>query len=111
MDAYAFVAHGRVFTNAQTGNVVFLAVYASQANWPEAARRVPPILACMLGVATAKFLGVRPKKSTLHATLLCQGVELVVVSASAYSARSCPAPGWFRFCRLSQPFSSLRSTL
>ena len=33
MDAYAFVAHGRVFTNAQTGNVVFLAVYASQADY------------------------------------------------------------------------------
>ena len=27
LDAYAYLAHGKVFANAQTGNVVFLAVY------------------------------------------------------------------------------------
>lgn len=81
MDAYAFIAHGHVFANAQTGNVVLFAVYASQADWSRAARHVPPVLACTLGIATAKFLGVRSKKRTFRATLLCQSIELAVVPA------------------------------
>ena len=42
LDAYAYLAHGRVFANAQTGNVVFLGVYASAGLWAQAARHVPP---------------------------------------------------------------------
>ena len=38
MDAYAFLAHGHV-ANAQTGNVVLLAVSAAQADWVEAGRQ------------------------------------------------------------------------
>ena len=53
LDAYTFVGRGGVFANAQTGNIVLLAVAAGERHWPAALLHVPPILAFMLGVATA----------------------------------------------------------
>ena len=75
MDAYTFLAHGQVFANAQTGNVVLLAVSAAQADRVHAGRHVPPIIACALGVATAKLLGAPSSKHTFRTTLTCQTVE------------------------------------
>ncbi len=90
MDAYAFIAHGHVFANAQTGNVVYFAVYVTGGNLPEALRHLPPIMACILGVGAAKLLGVNPEKVSFRATLLCQGIELVVLSALAVFAARLP---------------------
>jgi uncharacterized membrane protein YoaK (UPF0700 family) len=90
MDAYAFIAHGHVFANAQTGNVVFCAVYVTGGNLPEALRRLPPIMACILGVSAAKLLGVNPKKVSFRATLLCQAIELLMLSALAVFAARLP---------------------
>jgi uncharacterized membrane protein YoaK (UPF0700 family) len=90
MDAYSFIAHGHVFANAQTGNVVFFAVYATEGNWFQAIRHVPPIVACILGVSAARLLGVRAEKQTFRATLLCQGIELAVLSGLALFASRLP---------------------
>jgi uncharacterized membrane protein YoaK (UPF0700 family) len=49
LDAYTFVGRGGVFANAQTGNIVLLAVAAGERHWPTALLHVPPILAFMLG--------------------------------------------------------------
>ena len=83
LDAYAFIAHDHVFANAQTGNVVYFAVYATEGNWTEAVRHVPPILAFICGVTAAKLLGSRSHKRTYRATLQCQCIELVVLSLLA----------------------------
>jgi hypothetical protein len=56
LDAYTFVGRGGVFANAQTGNIVLLAVAAGERQWPTALLHVPPILAFMLGVAVAETL-------------------------------------------------------
>ena len=56
LDAYTFVGRGGVFANAQTGNIVLLAVAAGERHWPAALLHVPPILAFMLGVALAETL-------------------------------------------------------
>ena len=50
LDAYAYLAHGHVFANAQTGNVVLFAVHAVQRDWVQAGRHVPPIAAFGCGV-------------------------------------------------------------
>lgn len=34
LDAYTFVGRGGVFANAQTGNIVLLAVAAGERHWP-----------------------------------------------------------------------------
>ena len=83
MDAYAYLAHGHVFANAQTGNVVLFSVFASGGQWAQAVRHLPPIAAFALGVAAAKLLGVRPQKRTYRATLICQAFELVTLAALA----------------------------
>ena len=80
MDAYSYLAQGHVFANAQTGNVVFFAVYASGGEWSRALRHVPPICAFILGVAVARLLGVASEKRTFEATLTCQSIEVVVLA-------------------------------
>jgi len=83
MDAYAYLAHGHVFANAQTGNVVLFSVFSSGGQWAQAARHLPPIAAFALGVAAAKLLGVRPQKRAFRATLICQALELVTLAVLA----------------------------
>jgi uncharacterized membrane protein YoaK (UPF0700 family) len=80
-DAYSYLAHGHVFANAQTGNVVFVGVYASGGDWGQAARHLPPIAAFILGVAVAHLLGVRSQKREFRATLACQSFELAILIA------------------------------
>ena len=63
-DAYTYLRRGRVFANAQTGNVVFLGQSLFAGDWGQAARYLLPLLAFALGVAAAEFLRLRP--SGLH---------------------------------------------
>src|SRR5580658_6554033 len=83
MDAFSYIAHGHVFANAQTGNFVFFAVYASGSQWAQAGRHVPPIVAFCLGVAVAKVLGVKTQKHTFRATLHCQAFEVAILAVLA----------------------------
>ena len=83
LDAYSYLTHGHVFANAQTGNVVFLALAASSGQWEDAARHLPPIAAFACGVAAAKRMGVQPRKRTFHATLLCQACEGMILGGLA----------------------------
>jgi uncharacterized membrane protein YoaK (UPF0700 family) len=83
LDAYSYLAHGHVFANAQTGNVIFFSVYASGGEWGKAARHLPPIIAFSIGVAVAKLLGARSIKDSLRATMVCQTFEFVVLAALA----------------------------
>ena len=89
-DAYSYLAHGHVFANAQTGNVVFVGVYASAGDWAQAARHLPPIAAFVLGVATANLLGVRSQKREFRATLACQSFELAILIALIGAGRGMP---------------------
>ena len=93
LDAYSYLAHGKVFANAQTGNFIFLAVYASAGQWLEAARHLPPIGAFALGVAAAKWLGVGEQKREFRATLWCQAFEIVILSGLAVFADHLPDAG------------------
>jgi uncharacterized membrane protein YoaK (UPF0700 family) len=79
LDAYAFIAQGHVFANAQTGNVVLFAVYAAMGDRAHALLHIPPIIAFVLGVIAAKLLGVQTEKRTFRATLFCQSIEFVVL--------------------------------
>jgi uncharacterized membrane protein YoaK (UPF0700 family) len=89
-DAYAYLAHGHVFANAQSGNVVFVGLFASEGQWSEAARHLPPIAAFVLGVAVANLIGVKPQKRLFRATLICQVFELAVVCALILLGRRLP---------------------
>jgi uncharacterized membrane protein YoaK (UPF0700 family) len=57
LDAYTFVGHGGVFANAQTGNVVLFAVFASDGRWHDAWLRVPAVAAFAVGIIVAEEMG------------------------------------------------------
>jgi uncharacterized membrane protein YoaK (UPF0700 family) len=81
MDAYSYLTHGHVFANAQTGNFVFFSIYASGGQWGRAARHLPPIVAFSLGVVVSKLLSVHSHKDSFRVALLCQGIELSILTA------------------------------
>jgi uncharacterized membrane protein YoaK (UPF0700 family) len=60
LDAFTYIAHGGVFANAQTGNVVLLGVFAASGDWVGAVRHVLPILAFFIGVGIAEKVGDPP---------------------------------------------------
>jgi uncharacterized membrane protein YoaK (UPF0700 family) len=80
-DAYSYLAHGHVFANAQTANIVFIGIYASGGDWVNAVRHLPPIAAFVLGVAVVNLLGARSQKREFRATLVCQSFELAILIA------------------------------
>ena len=58
-DTYTYLRRGKVFANAQTGNIVLLGQSLFDADWNRAARYLLPVLAFALGVAAAEWLRVR----------------------------------------------------
>ena len=58
-DTYTYLRRGKVFANAQTGNIVLLGQSLFDADWSRAARYLLPVLAFALGVAAAEWLRVR----------------------------------------------------
>lgn len=57
LDGFTFIGYGGVFANGQTGNVVLMGVYAGELHWRSAVQHVPPILAFLLGVTVAEWMG------------------------------------------------------
>jgi uncharacterized membrane protein YoaK (UPF0700 family) len=56
LDGFTYVGHGHVFANAMTGNVVLLGVNCVSGSWNTGLRHLPPILAFLVGVSTAKAI-------------------------------------------------------
>lgn len=56
LDAYTYLLRGGVFANAQTGNIVLLAVNAAEENWGKTAYYAAPILAFAAGVFMTEWL-------------------------------------------------------
>jgi uncharacterized membrane protein YoaK (UPF0700 family) len=64
LDAFTFVAHGGVFANAQTGNIVLLGIAAAREQWAQALHQLPAILAFIMGVVVAESLK-RPRAAAV----------------------------------------------
>lgn len=56
LDAYTYLCRGEVFANAQTGNMVLLAIYAAKCQWRMAAYYLIPILSFVCGVLVAEYI-------------------------------------------------------
>jgi uncharacterized membrane protein YoaK (UPF0700 family) len=84
LDAFTYVAHGGVFSNAQTGNVVLLGIFAARGDWSRALRQVLPLLAFVVGVFTAETM-THPRvkawiRRPMRAALIAEIVVLIAVS-------------------------------
>ncbi|WHP17129.1 YoaK family protein [Cellulomonas sp. ES6] len=91
LDAYTFVAHDGVFANAQTGNVVLVAVAWARGDGAHAARYLPIIATFVLGLVAAEVLAAHRHRRWLHdPTRLVLGTEIAVLLAVAALPRATP---------------------
>jgi uncharacterized membrane protein YoaK (UPF0700 family) len=74
LDAFTWLSLGGVFANSQTGNVVFLGMYAALGRWHEAAHHIPPIVAFLAGASVA----IR-----IRAPLVCLVIEVASLATVA----------------------------
>jgi uncharacterized membrane protein YoaK (UPF0700 family) len=56
LDAYTYLLRGRVFANAQTGNMVLFAIKLSEGEYKAAAVYLIPIFAFVIGIIIAEFV-------------------------------------------------------
>ena len=81
MDAYSYMCRGKVFANAQTGNILLLGINISERNWHMA---LVPVLAFAIGIALADLVKIRTKNLTLlhwrQISVFCEAVILLSVS-------------------------------
>lgn len=92
LDAYTYIGRGGVFANAQTGNIVFLGIYASKGEWKQALTHLPPILAFVLGVIVAEAIkNNSPKLFLLHWTPAILVFEMIVLIIIGFIPNTVPS--------------------
>lgn len=83
LDAYTFIGRGGVFSNAQTGNIVLVGVYAFNKNWTEALNHALPIFAFIIGVMAAQFIknnvDILPASKWEHFVLISEIIILSII--------------------------------
>lgn len=60
-DAYTYLCRGRVFANAQTGNIVLFSTRLFEGDWGSCLRYLVPVLSFMLGIFVAECVHRRCK--------------------------------------------------
>ena len=84
-DAYTYMYRGKVFANAQTGNIVLLAQNLVDRNWPVALRYFSPLLFFALGVAVAECIHMRYQKAQrIHWRQLVLAIEIILLFAVGF---------------------------
>ena len=66
MDAYTYLIRGKVFANAQTGNIVLLGIHLMNAEWYQALYYLVPILSFIVGVLVVLMIRSKMKERWLH---------------------------------------------
>ena len=61
-DVYTYLYRGKVFANAQTGNIVLLAVKFFEGDWGAVLHYLMPLCAFALGIFAAEFIRLKLKR-------------------------------------------------
>lgn len=81
LDAYTYVGKGGVFANAQTGNIVLLALSVGQRQWAHAVNYLIPVCAFVAGVGGAELLHLpRITRIVRYPAQAAIGLEAVVLA-------------------------------
>lgn len=84
-DAYTYIARGKVFANAQTGNIVLLGLNLARGEWHKAMLYAVPILAFVAGILIVELIRSRFQNiSALHWRQVIIAAELVIITAVAF---------------------------
>lgn len=114
-DAYTYMGRGKVFANAQTGNIVLFGVNLCEGQWAAALRYLVPVLAFAAGVYAAALVRGRANPGgRLHWRQVVLGVEIVLLALVGFlpPALDLPANILVSFaCAMQvQAFRKLRGT-
>ena len=86
LDAYSYVARGKVFATAETGNMVLMGLNIAQGNWQKVPHYLIPIVCYELGVLVAEQIKGRYKNNTdinMHWRQIVVLAESLVVAVAA----------------------------
>ncbi len=90
MDAWVYLAHGHLFANAQTGNVVLFAIHLTASDLAGAARTLWPIAAFLAGLLLSRLAAIWLKTAGLNSRNLRLSVECVALLVLAVWAAKLP---------------------
>ena len=81
-DAYTYLCRGKVYANAQTGNIVLLSTYLCNGEWAAAGRYLVPVLAFMAGIFAAECVHRRFRRmERVHWRQMILLAEIVLLAA------------------------------
>ena len=81
MDAWVYSAHGHVFANAQSGNIVLMGVALADGDVARAATHLPSLLAFAIGALASRLSGELLKRNGLNSRNVRLGLECVMLVA------------------------------
>lgn len=85
LDVYTYVCRGGVFANAQTGNMVLLAISAAESDFGKVFKYLLPILAFMLGILVTELVKSRYRYNTaIHWRQIVIALEFFVLLIIAF---------------------------
>ena len=93
VDAYTYLAHGGVFANAQTGNVILFGVGLAKPNEVDALTHLWPVIAFVVGIVVAHLFRGEAATRHLHYPLrYVLGLQALVLVAVGLLPASAPEP-------------------
>lgn len=92
-DAYSYNCRGKVFANAQTGNIVLLGQNLATGNWQSAVRYLFPLLAFMGGVYVTEWIReLYKERRLLHWRQVVLAIEIILLLAAGLMPESMDTP-------------------
>lgn len=89
-DAYTYNVRDKVFSNAQTGNVVLMSQHMMMGEWGRALHYLFPIIAFAFGVLVAEQIGHKYKKAKkIHWRQIIVAMEFTILFAVGFIPSSC----------------------
>ena len=89
MDAYSYICRGGVFANAETGNIVLMAINFSNGHLPKALQYLIPITAFALGVVVSEIIRLKNNEQGMfHWRQISLIIEIIALVISAFLPQS-----------------------
>ncbi len=82
MDAYSYIERGKVFANAQTGNMLLLGVNIAEGHYSLIIHYLFPILAFVIGIALSEWIHIKQKR--LHWRQIAVLIEAMILMSVAF---------------------------
>ena len=89
LDAWVYLAHGHVFANAQSGNVVLMALAVARGDLPGVISRAPSLLAFVIGLFLSRVAAEALKRRGCNSRTIRLVLECLLLAALA-----CVADRW-----------------